>query len=126
MDTHCVYIHTHEFIDQPTPPSSTPHHTAGTIGAVQLDAALLACHTAGEDSGQPLAAPANTLPSSNNTAIYLGGALCASSTLGSVASPLTFFYGHDNLGKNPELYKTHVGRLAACVDQRMEADKVGG
>ena len=55
-------------------------------------------------------------------------ALCSSGSaaLGSVSSPLTYFYGHDNLGKNPELYKRHVDRLAACVDRRMEADKVGG
>lgn len=86
-------------------PINTHTHDIGTIGAVQLDAALLACQTLEEASSQLLPSSPITTPTSS---FLFGGALCSSPTLGSVASPLTFFYGHDNLGKNPELYKRHV------------------
>ncbi|KAG5176702.1 Pre-mRNA cleavage complex II protein Clp1-domain-containing protein [Tribonema minus] len=41
----------------------------------------------------------------------------------SLAAPLTFFYGHDSPGENPELFRHMVSRLAECVEQRQANDR---
>jgi len=40
----------------------------------------------------------------------------------SLASPLVFFFGHNNLAENPALYKHLVTRLGECINMRFDND----
>lgn len=41
----------------------------------------------------------------------------------SAASPLVYFYGHDNLSTNPDYFKYTIDRIAGSIDERFENDQ---